>query len=106
MPNPCRFACKPEDLLGKFCPAALSFARTMEHTIVISPEQPVYNIREHPRAGRRTNLIVYNRYFINAVGPRNLSVAAEMTGAKMVQISTDYIFAATLKFLGPTALIL
>lgn len=36
---------------------------------------------------------VDNAYKINAVGPRNLSVAAEMTGAKMVQISTDYIFA-------------
>ena len=29
---------------------------------------------------------------INAIGPRNLSIAAKETGAKLVQISTDYIF--------------
>ena len=31
-------------------------------------------------------------YRINAIGPRNLSIAATRYGAKMVQISTDYIF--------------
>lgn len=31
-------------------------------------------------------------YRINAIGPRNLSVAATETGAKMIQISTDYVF--------------
>ena len=30
-------------------------------------------------------------YKINAIGPRNLSIAATETGAKMVQISTDYV---------------
>ena len=29
---------------------------------------------------------------INAIGPRNLSIAAQETGAKMIQISTDYVF--------------
>lgn len=29
---------------------------------------------------------------INAIGPRNLSIAAQRYGAKMVQISTDYVF--------------
>lgn len=33
-----------------------------------------------------------NAYRINAVGPRNLSIAAERYGAKMVQVSTDYVF--------------
>lgn len=31
-------------------------------------------------------------YLINAIGPRNLSIAATEVGAKMVQISTDYVF--------------
>lgn len=32
-------------------------------------------------------------YKINAIGARNLSIAAEQAGAKMVHISTDYVFA-------------
>ncbi len=35
---------------------------------------------------------VDNAYKINAIGPRNLSIAARETGAKMVHISTDYVF--------------
>ena len=35
---------------------------------------------------------VDNAYRINAIGPRNLSIAAMETGAKMVHISTDYVF--------------
>ena len=31
-------------------------------------------------------------YKINALGPRNLSIASTETGAKMVHISTDYVF--------------
>lgn len=30
---------------------------------------------------------------INAIGPRNLAIAAEKVGAKIVQVSTDYVFA-------------
>ncbi|NLZ81421.1 MAG: dTDP-4-dehydrorhamnose reductase [Clostridiales bacterium] len=33
-----------------------------------------------------------NAYKINAIGPRNLSIAATNVGAKMVHISTDYVF--------------
>lgn len=36
---------------------------------------------------------VDNAYRINALGPRNLSIAASKYGAKLVQISTDYVFA-------------
>ncbi|SHJ50023.1 dTDP-4-dehydrorhamnose reductase [Parasporobacterium paucivorans] len=33
-----------------------------------------------------------NAYKINAIGPRNLSIAAKDIGAKIVHISTDYVF--------------
>ena len=36
-----------------------------------------------------------NAYKINAVGPRNLSIAAAQTGAKLMHISTDYVFPGT-----------
>lgn len=31
-------------------------------------------------------------FLANAIGPRNLSIAAQEIGAKMVQLSTDYVF--------------
>ncbi|MCR4684032.1 MAG: dTDP-4-dehydrorhamnose reductase [Lachnospiraceae bacterium] len=34
-------------------------------------------------------------YKINAIGPRNLSIAATECGAKLVHISTDYVFPGT-----------
>ena len=33
-----------------------------------------------------------NAYKINAIGPRNLAIAARKTGAKLVHVSTDYVF--------------
>lgn len=38
-----------------------------------------------------------NAYRINAIGPRNLSIAATETGAKMIHISTDYVFEGNAK---------
>ena len=34
-------------------------------------------------------------YKINAIGPRNLSIAAKSVGAKMIHVSTDYVFDGT-----------
>lgn len=34
-------------------------------------------------------------YKINALGPRNLAIAAEKYGAKLIHISTDYVFPGT-----------
>lgn len=33
-----------------------------------------------------------NAYKINAIGPRNLAIAANEAGAKLVHVSTDYVF--------------
>lgn len=38
---------------------------------------------------------VDNAYKINAIGPRNLSIAATRYGAKLMHISTDYVFDGT-----------
>ncbi|MBQ6442840.1 MAG: dTDP-4-dehydrorhamnose reductase [Lachnospiraceae bacterium] len=34
-------------------------------------------------------------YKVNAIGPRNLAIAATETGAKLVHVSTDYVFPGT-----------
>ena len=35
---------------------------------------------------------IENAYKINSIGPKNLAIACEKIGAKLVQISTDYVF--------------
>lgn len=35
---------------------------------------------------------IENAYRINAIGPKNLAIACEAIGAKLVQVSTDYVF--------------
>lgn len=35
---------------------------------------------------------IENAYRINAIGPKNLAIACEEVGAKLVQVSTDYVF--------------
>ena len=40
--------------------------------------------------GCETNLELADK--VNAIGPKNLAIAAANTGAKLVQISTDYVF--------------
>ena len=35
---------------------------------------------------------IENAYRINALGPRNLAIVCEKIGAKLIQVSTDYVF--------------
>lgn len=35
---------------------------------------------------------IENAYRINAIGPKNLAIACDEIGAKLVQVSTDYVF--------------
>ncbi|QCT04490.1 dTDP-4-dehydrorhamnose reductase [Paenibacillus algicola] len=35
---------------------------------------------------------IYGAYLVNAVGTRNLAVSSEQAGAKLIYISTDYVF--------------
>lgn len=64
--------------------------KVMEFTKEIKP-YAIINCAAHTNVnGCETDLD--NAYRINAIGPRNLSIAATQTGAKLVQISTDYVF--------------
>ncbi len=67
--------------------AVLSFAREIKPYAII-------NCAAHTAVDKcETDLD--NAYRINAVGPRNLSIAASETGAKLIHISTDYVFDGT-----------
>lgn len=64
--------------------------KVMEFTKEIKP-YAIINCAAHTNVnGCETDLD--NAYRINAIGPRNLSIAATQTGAMLVQISTDYVF--------------
>lgn len=39
---------------------------------------------------------IENAYKINAIGPKNLAIACDEIGAKLVQVSTDYVFSGEL----------
>lgn len=65
----------------------LSFVREMKPDAII-------NCAAHTNVDK-CETDIDNAYKINAVGPRNLSIAAAETGAKLMHISTDYVFPGT-----------
>lgn len=67
--------------------AVLSFVREMKPDAII-------NCAAHTNVDK-CETDMDNAYKINAVGPRNLSIAATETGAKLMHISTDYVFPGT-----------
>lgn len=67
--------------------AVLSFVRERKPNAII-------NCAAHTNVDK-CETDVDNAYKINAVGPRNLSIAATDIGAKLMHISTDYVFPGT-----------
>lgn len=67
--------------------AVLSFVREVKPDAII-------NCAAHTNVDK-CETDIDNAYLINAVGPRNLSIAASETGAKLMHISTDYVFPGT-----------
>ena len=62
----------------------LSFVRGMKPDAII-------NCAAHTNVDK-CEADIDNAYKINAVGPRNLSIAAAEIGAKLMHVSTDYVF--------------
>lgn len=67
--------------------AVLSFVREIRPDAII-------NCAAHTNVDK-CETDIDNAYKINAVGPRNLSIAAAHTGAKLMHVSTDYVFPGT-----------
>lgn len=65
----------------------LSFVREMRPDAII-------NCAAHTNVDK-CETDIDNAYKINAIGPRNLSIAAAETGAKLMHVSTDYVFPGT-----------
>ncbi len=65
----------------------LSFVRGMKPDAII-------NCAAHTNVDK-CEADIDNAYKINAVGPRNLSIAAAEIGAKLMHVSTDYVFPGT-----------
>lgn len=67
--------------------AVLSFVKEMKPDAII-------NCAAHTNVDK-CETDIDNAYKINAIGPRNLSIAAAETGARLMHISTDYVFPGT-----------
>ncbi len=67
--------------------AVLSFVKEVKPDAII-------NCAAHTNVDK-CEIDIDNAYKINAVGPRNLSIAATEIGAKLMHVSTDYVFPGT-----------
>ena len=63
----------------------------VERVILASKPNVVINCAAHT-AVDLCETDIENAYKINALGPRNLAIVCEKIGAKLVQVSTDYVF--------------
>ncbi len=85
---------------------AYSLIETDVHNLDITNQEMVFELVRSQKPDVIINCAAYtnvdgcetdelNAYRVNAVGPQNLSAAAFSIGAKMVQVSTDYVFDGT-----------
>ena len=72
---------------------ALDITNTEQVLTLVRKEHPdvIINCAAHTNVDACENQLDA-AYRINALGPRNLSIAAEEVGAKMIHVSTDYVF--------------
>ncbi len=81
----------------------ISILETDVHNLDITNQKEVFNIVQSEKPGVIINCAAYTNvdrcetdeltaYRVNATGAQNLSAAAYSIGAKMVQVSTDYVF--------------
>lgn len=63
----------------------------VERVILASKPNVVINCAAHT-AVDLCETDIENAYKINALGPRNLAIVCEKIGAKLIQVSTDYVF--------------
>lgn len=71
-----------------------NFSQTQEMILLEEPNV-VINCAAHT-AVDKCEEDIENAYRINAIGPKNLAIACEKIGAKLVQVSTDYVFSGEL----------
>jgi dTDP-4-dehydrorhamnose reductase len=81
----------------------ISILETDVHNLDITNQKEVFNIVQSEKPGVIINCAAYTNvdrcetdeltaYRVNATGAQNLSADAYSIGAKMVQVSTDYVF--------------
>jgi dTDP-4-dehydrorhamnose reductase len=63
----------------------------VRETLVLHGPQVIINCAAHT-AVDKCEEDVENAYRINAIGPKNLAIVSAELGAKLIQISTDYVF--------------
>ena len=82
----------PEYLFINTDVAELDITNIQEVSALVKEEKPyaIINCAAHTNVNK-CETDIENAYRINAIGARNLSIAANQVGAKMIHVSTDYV---------------
>ncbi len=65
--------------------------RQVKDKLLLEKPEVVINCAAHT-AVDKCEEDIENAYKINAIGPKNLAIVCDKVGAKLVQVSTDYVF--------------